>query len=171
MENKIYTYNGRQYRMLGFDLGLLNKAAPLLLKYRKLLYEYTRDIDLAEVNEAEERITELKTAIEQLKEAGNKAEAERLNGKLRSEEEAFAGNRRLQSALKLYNDCTGLALYSLITDGETINPFLTGVLESTEGKEKFPGLDVNDINCVNFAREVLGDFLACTLRSSLKLKD
>jgi len=171
MENKIYTYNGRQYRMRQFDLGLLNKAAPLLLKYRKLLWEYTKDIDLPDVREAEDRIWELKTAIEQLKEAGDKTERKRLTEKLRIEEESFAGNRRLQSALKLYNDCTGLALYSLITDGETINPFLTGVLECVTGKEKFPGLDVNDINCINFAREVLGDFLACTLRSSLKLKD
>lgn len=128
MENKIFTYNGRQYRMRQFDLGLLNKAAPLLLKYRKLLYEYTKDIDLAEVREAEERITELKTAIDQLKEAGNKTEADRLSGKLKDEEAAFAGNRRLQSALKLYNDCTGLSLYCLITDGEIINPFLKDVL-------------------------------------------
>jgi len=171
MESKVYKYNGKQYRMLSFDLGLLNKAAPLLLKYRKLLYEYTKDIDIAEVREAEERITELKTAIEQLSKAGSKSEAERLNGKLRSEEEAFAGNRRLQSALKLYNDCTGLALYSLITDGETINPFLKDVLSGFGEGEKFPGLDVNDINSINFAREVLGDFLECTLRSSLKLKD
>jgi hypothetical protein len=170
MENKIYTYNCRQYRMGKFDLGLLNKAAPLLLKYRKLLYEYTKDIDLAEVNEAEERITELKTAIEQLGEAGNKTETERLTEKLRIEEEAFGGNARLQSALKLYNDCTGLALYSLITDGETLNPFLNGILECVTGKEKFQGLDMNDTSSINFAREVLGDFLACTLRSSLKLK-
>lgn len=157
--------------MRQFDLGLLNKTAHLLLKYRKLLYEFTKDIDLAEVNEAEERISELKTAIEQLNKAGSKSEAERLSGKLRSEEEAFAGNSRLQSALKLYNDCTGLALYSLITNPDIINPFITGVLECVTEKEKFPGLNPNEINSINFAREVLGDFLACTLRSSLKLKD
>jgi hypothetical protein len=74
---KTYNYKGLEFRLKDNDLELLKNAAPLLIKYRKLLHEYTKDIDMSEVNTYRDRMNELSTAASQLIDSDDAADKER----------------------------------------------------------------------------------------------
>lgn len=178
MKNKIYTFRGQSFELLPNDLSLLNKAAPLLIKYRKLHYEYTKDINMQPVEEIRERAGELKTAITQLESIENKDQTriDELTEKLHKTEDELKNNNSLQSLIKLYNDCEGLVMYELITDIEFMKPFLKKILAGTaEGNAasggkpgNFDELDFTDTGIPDFIKEIITDFFLAALKNRQK---
>lgn len=172
MNDKTYSIQGNEFIMLPLNLGLMNKAAPLLLKYRKLHFEYTGDIDMKQVEEAEEKISDLKTVIDELedKEGDNSGRIVEQKEKLQMLEEQFENNRKLQSLISFYNDCEGLAMYRLLTDGNIIKPFLKNVLAPAGNcsTAKIENVDFNLAGAPEFIKEVLTDFFTLTLQNAEK---
>lgn len=154
--------------MAPFNLGLMNKAAPLLMKYRRLHYEYTKDIDMSRVEEVQNRIDELKTAIAQIEPAGtaHNARLHTLKEKLIAAESELSSNASVRNLVKLYRDTEGLAMYKLITDTGIIKPFLVDIMIPTESNcHKVNDLDFNDRGILGFIKEVITDFFSYTLQN------
>lgn len=172
MNDKIYSIQGNSFKMLPLNLGLMNKAAPLLLKYRKLHFEYTGDIDTSRVENAEENISGLKTVIDELedKEGDHSARITELKEKLQLLEEEHKNDRKLQSVIKLYNDCEGLAMYELLTSRNIIIPFLKNVLADAGGNipSQIDNIDFNLAGAADFIKEVLTDFFTLTLQIAVR---
>jgi hypothetical protein len=163
-EKKIYTYKNKTYKLKPVTLEVLSSAAPLLAKFRKLQGEYTSDIDLSKVHDAKNRIIELETAIEQLKENSGNEDKEgsvirisELEQKLNEAIESFNNNDKLQSKLKLYNECTGLAMMELLGSTDVISLFLKKAICSTEGSKELV-INYDDTDAIDFIREVITDF-------------
>lgn len=174
MINKTYTFRGQSFQLLPNNLSLLNKAAPLLIKYRKLHFEYTKDINMQPVEELREGINELRTAITQLESIENKDQArtEELAEKLSKTEGELKNNNALQSLIKLYNDCEGLVMYELITDIAFIKQFLKKILVGTAESSGKPGnideLDFTDTGITDFIKEIITDFFLAALKNKRK---
>jgi hypothetical protein len=164
-ENKVYCFNGKNFRLRNIDLGVLNKAAPLLLKFRRLQFEYTKDIDDTELRKAKAEIEDIKTALSQLETGsnGNENEICRLKDKLRVSETEFENNSPLQSMQKLINDAESLALFELLTDRETILPFLKNVLEAENCS--LDEINFDKPGVLEFIRAVVTDFFLLTLKN------
>ena len=172
MNEKIYTIQGISFKMLPLNLGLMNKAAPLLVKYRKLHFEYTGDIDMSEVESAEETINDLKTAIDELenKDGDNSARITELKEELQLKEEDLEKDTGIRVLKKLYGDCESIAMYELLTDMKTVIPFLKSVLVNSVSNApgQIGSIDFNLAGTAEFIREVLTDFFTLTLQSAGK---
>ncbi len=165
LENKVFSLNGNDYRLKRIDLGVLNKAAPLLLKFRRLQYEYTKDIDDTELRKAKAEIEDIKTAISQI-ESGDACDGNEISGlkkKLTAAETELKNSGSLQAIQRLVNDAESLALFELFTDMDTILPFLKNVLDPVNGK--IPEVSLDEPDALVFIKEVVTDFFALTLRS------
>lgn len=160
MVNKIYKYKDQEYRLKSNDLELLRFAAPVLIKYRKLLHEYTKDIDLSELEYYQSRISELKTAISQLIDDNDDDKVKELSSKLNEEEMKFCENTELNSLMSLYSDCEGLVLLELISDIDFIKPFIKRILIGDTSK-----LNFEDEEILMLIRDAVSDFFIITSRS------
>jgi hypothetical protein len=160
MENKIYKYKDQEYRLKNNDLELLRLAAPVLIKYRKLLHEYTKDIDLSELEYYKSKISELKTAIIQLNEDNDDDKVKELSRNLNIAEKEFCDNTELHSLISLYSDCEGLVLLEVISDIDFIKPFIKRILTGDTSK-----LDFDDDEILNLIRDAVSDFFIITSRS------
>src|SRR5687767_8533242 len=119
MQNKTYELQGQTFTLLPNDLNLLNKAAPMIARLRKLTYEYTKDLDLSEVQAYRTRLEELneaKTQVDEilasgLDENGNELTYDKrseleirvneVSGKIESVNREFNANTSLLNLLKL----------------------------------------------------------------------
>ncbi len=173
MSNKIYSYKDKSYKMAPLNLGLMNKAAPLLIKYRKLHYEYTKDIDMSRVEAIQNRIDELKTAISQV-ESGTNAGEDRLaalRSKLAEAENELNDDVSLRNLMRFYRDSEGLAMYELITDAKVVKPLLSNIMipaDSESIRDKLREQDFNVPEIFDFIKEVLTDFFSYTLQNRPK---
>lgn len=183
MENKTYEIQGQTFKLLPNDLSLLNKAAPMIARLRKLTYEYTKDIDLSEAQEYRNRLSELnegKAQIEELLSSGLDENTNELDEEKKSEfqtgvvnitknievvNEEFNSNTPLQNLLKLKEELESYALIELLTDIEFLKPILKKIL--TGGK--IDSLDFSDTCIIGFIRDVVTDFFTVMNRNSLKL--
>jgi hypothetical protein len=162
---KTYNYKGMEFRLKDNDLELLKNAAPLLIKYRKLVHEYTKDIDMTEVNLYKEKVNELSTAASQL--IGSEDEAERNRAdeimlKLNETEMEFEKDTKALSLMKLYNDCEGFVLLELIADVKFMKPFMNRILEGPLDK-----LDFEDEDIITLIRDAVEDFFIITGKSKI----
>jgi predicted house-cleaning noncanonical NTP pyrophosphatase (MazG superfamily) len=162
---KTYNYKGLEFRLKDNDLELLKNAAPLLIKYRKLLHEYTKDIDMSEVNTYRDRMNELSTAASQLidsDDAADKERAEELMAKLNETESEFEENTKAMSLMRLYNDCEGFVLLELIADVNFMKPFMQKILTGPVDKLNF---EENDI--ITLIKDAVEDFFIITGKSKI----
>jgi len=166
MENKIYIYNNNSYNLKPITLAVLASAAPVMAKFRKLQQKYTSDINLKQIESAKKRISELETGLEQLKqnsygqetEENTGSRIEELEQKLQNAKEQFDNDYQMQSVLKLYNECLGLAMLELMGEGNLIKPFLGNVLQPVEGNSADINIDLHDPDAVGFTGDVVRDF-------------
>jgi hypothetical protein len=155
-----YTYKGLQYKLKDNDLELLRLAAPMLIKYRKLLYEYTKDIDLTELEEYRTRIYDIKTAISQHINDEDDEIGKQLIRTLTIAEKEFSDNAKIQSLMSLYADCEGLVLLEIISDINFIKPFIKRILIGDTEK-----LNFEDDEILKLIRDAVSDFFIITSRS------
>lgn len=182
MENKTYEIQGETFKLLPNDLNLLNKAAPMIARLRKLTYEYTKDIDLSEAQQYKSRLAELNEAKAQLDELlsankddnGNELSEDKktelknrlddIAGKIGENAEGFNNNTALLNLLKLKEELESYALIELLTDIDFLKPILKKIL--CGGKIEL--LDFTDAGIIGFIRDVVTDFFSVMNRSSLK---
>lgn len=162
---KTYNYKGMQFSLKSNDLELLKNAAPLLIKYRKLLHEYTKDIDMSEVNMFKEKMNELSTAASQLIDSDDETDknrADELMLKLNETELEFESNSKAVSLMKLYNDCEGFVLLELIADVNFMKPFMNKILTGPVDK-----LNFDDEEIVTLIKDAVEDFFIITGKSKI----
>jgi hypothetical protein len=162
---KTYNYKGLQFSLKSNDLELLKNAAPLLIKYRKLLHEYTKDIDMSEVNLYKEKMNELSTAASQLIDSDDEADrsrADELMLKLNETEMEFGSNSKAVSLMKLYNDCEGFVLLELIADVNFMKPFMNKILTGPVDK-----LNFEDEEIITLIKDAVEDFFIITGKSKI----
>jgi hypothetical protein len=156
-ENKTYKYKAQDFKLKPHSLEMMHNAAPLMIKYRRLLWEHTKDIDMRKVENAKLYISELETALEQMKKENTPdiVKIDELTLKLGRTKEDFETNNEYQSLIKLYSDSEKLAMYELITDSQLIKPFLCSVLDGNTDKLDFTGADIFEL-----VKEVVPDFFS-----------
>ncbi len=183
MHSKSYEIQGQTFALLPNDLNLLNKAAPMIARLRKLVYEYTKDLELSEVNEYRSRLNELTEAKKQLEEILNSNEDENANELTEDKKNElqnrineisertdsltveFSENTALLNLLKLKEELESYALIELLTDIDFLKPVLKKIL--TGGKVE--SLDFTNTSVIGFIRDVVTDFFTVMNRNSLKL--
>lgn len=179
---KTYSIQGQTFSLLPNDLNLLNKAAPMIARLRKLSYQYTKDIDLTPVNEHKSRINELNTAKHQIVESLNlgreengnefteeqKSElqlrADELNEKHSQALVDFSEDAEVQNLLKLKEELESYALIELLTDIDFLKPILKKILKGGDAET----IDYSDSSFIGFIKDVVTDFF--TVMNSSRLK-
>jgi hypothetical protein len=168
--NKLYKFNGKQFSLKEPDLGVLHEAVPMFAKYRKLHYQFTKDIDISPIELRLEETANLNKALEQLNETGEKDETKikLLSEKISEIEAELKSDSQLKHLQKYYSDMEALAMYSLITDAELMQNILSRILLSDSGKT----LDMADLaelysspEAKTFVKDVVSDFFYLTLGS------
>jgi len=160
MEN-IFEFNGKKYRLRELDLDLLNRATPLLTRYRELHYKYTSTLDTTKLDEAENEVLLLKKALDEITEqdSENSEVYSRLSGKLKSAEEKL-NSTELISIRQYINDMEALALYEIITDASFMAKLLSEILvnDSSTGKVIIIESDLKDPSSLEFIKRIIADF-------------
>lgn len=161
--NKQYQYNGKTYRLKPLTLGIMRGIMPALVKLKKLVYKYTSDIDMTEVNKNRQKIAELEKAREQLNiqledEIQNDERIKIIN-RINSLAEKAAlykteleNDRNLSGKIRLYNECSSMAVMELFSEAELVGAAVAAILEGD------PHIDINNPDAVKFISEVLTDF-------------
>jgi hypothetical protein len=180
---KTYSIQGENFTLLPNDLSLLNKAAPMIARLRKLSYEYTKDIDLSPANEYRSRMTELSEAKLQLEnilnegkdDEGNELSDDKRNelgtrineliDKLEQVRTEFNSDTAVQNLLKLKEELESYALIELLTDISFLKPVLKKIL--TGGS--LDKINFSDSGSIVFIKDVVTDFFTVMNRSSVKL--
>lgn len=183
MESKTYTIQGQDFTLLPNDLNLLNKAAPMIARLRKLVFEYSKDIDTSEADSYKARINELTEAKVQLEEilaacrdeTGNELSEDRrteLSGRVseicRKIDEVtndFSSNGAAMGVLKLKQELESYALIELLTDIDFLKPIMKKILKGGN----IDKLDYSDPAIIGFIRDVVTDFFTVMNKNSLKL--
>lgn len=161
MENRIYTYQNKNYKLKPLTLEVLSSAAPLLAAFRKLQAKYTCDIDITPVEKFKKRISEFELSINQLKDSNeniNAAKINELEQKLKEAKDNFENDNAIQSAQKLYNECTGLAVLELLGEREMINKFMNRSLSSEDANGGEININYILAESADFVKEVTRDF-------------
>jgi hypothetical protein len=169
INTKYYSYKNGNYQLKPITLDVLAGAVPMLVKFRKLQQKYTADINMKAIESARVRISELNISIKQLKQNCSEPETgendinariAELEQNLKAANELFDSDENLQSTLKLYNECLGLAMLELIGDVMLVKPFLMKVLIPVEGSSVGINVDLQEPEAVEFVRDVASDFFA-----------
>ncbi|HWA06953.1 MAG TPA: hypothetical protein VG961_10435 [Ignavibacteria bacterium] len=162
--NNIYEFNGNKYRLKKLDLGVLHKAAPLLIKYRELVYKYSAVIDTSQLMYAENEVSTIRSAINETRTESNADEEllKKLDEKL-AEAQKLLNKPKLQLQRKHLAEIESLALFEIITDAEFISVLFTDILQSDEGaKVKFCKNSFCEISSIEFIKKVIADFFLST---------
>lgn len=181
MDNKTYSVQGLEFTFSGNELALLNKAAPMIAKLRRLEASYMKDIDLSPVKKYQDRVNELNEAKSQLQEILSSGKNDKqedltedeksnlsgrievLSGKVTDEETAFLNDKEARALVDLETEMKGFALLELITDIDFIKPVLKKLL-----KGDFEKIDFTKEDILSFVRDVITDFFVGM--QNLKLK-
>jgi len=161
---KQYYYNGNHYTLKPLSLGIMKDIIPVIIRLRKLIYQYTNDIDMTEVNKLKFLIAGLEKAREQLTAQleGELSNEERLhtanrinslNEKILLYKSELESDRNISEKNKLYNECSAMAVFELFSDISLLQPVICKIL-SPENVE----IDPRDPLAVKFLSNVLTDF-------------
>lgn len=179
---KIYTVQGQSFKLLAFNLSMLNKAVPLIHRLRKLYNEYTGSIDMSAVEAYQARLKEIEIAKSQLDELissgkdenetelteEKKSEINRriveLEQKIKNIKTDYENDDNVQNLLNDKLQGESLAMFELITDVAFIKPVLSKILTGGDLNK----IDLNDITLLNFLREVITDFFLLILSSKIQ---
>ena len=175
--NNQYQHNGKSYTLKPLTLGVLKKIIPLLVKLRKLQHEYTKDIDMSDVNKSRRRLNELEEAKKQLtviadNEESNEKRIEaiekisKLNDKISAHRSELENNESFQNKIKLFNECPAFAIYEIITNIEIIKPVIEAVLEGDAGQIE---INFEDPETIKFITRMITDFFLLIQKNKLKL--
>jgi hypothetical protein len=182
---KQYQHNGKTYRLKPLSLGMMKTVMPLLVKLRKLQYEYTKDIDMSDLNNLKSHIGELETAKSQFEEQFENdienGERTDIAGKISViDDKIFAHrdelniNESFRQKIKLFNECSAMAVYEVVTDEDIIKPVMSAILTCDEGVDKEPpaffeesGLSWGSMD-ESFILQVITDFFLLIQKSRMK---
>ena len=172
-----YQYNGKSYTLKPLTLGVLKKLMPLFAKLRKLQHEYTKDIDMSDVNKSRQRLNELEEAKKQLTDNAENEESNdnrleaaeklnKLNDKISAHRSELENNESFMQKIKLFNECSAFAIYEVITNIELIKPVIEAILEGDAGQ-----LEINfeDPETIKFITRVITDFFLFIQKNKMKL--
>ncbi len=168
LENNNYVFNGRKYRLRELDLDMMHNAAPLLIRYREMLFTRTRNIDTTTLDAAEYDAAQLKQAINECEESDTETLG-KLNLRL-AEAEVRLGSGENAKLRKYLNDTEALVLFEILTDAEFMCRILNNILESADDKHK-PDIkpwELSGKNAAGFIKKVTADFFLLTASSSGK---
>jgi len=151
----------------------MKKAAPVIAKLRRLQYEYTKDIDMADVNKAKARINELEVAKNQLtnqigasvsdeEKTGITSKINELEAKLEAAKKALETNSSFAHKIKVYNECSALAVLELFSDSELIRPAVESLVDGDID------IDFNESGTLKFLTEVFTDFFLLIKTGKMK---
>lgn len=175
---KTYKAGDLSFQMIDDELKLLNSAAPLIARLRKLSYEYTKDLDFTEEKAYKDKLQESLIALEQLRdiletgkdENDNEITEEKrqeitgritgLETKVKEIQAEFTNNIPLQNLIALKSELESYALIELLTDLSLIKPIFKKILIGDIEKIDWP-------TAGEFVREVVTDFF--TVMNKLKL--
>jgi hypothetical protein len=171
--NKQYLYNGNKYTLKSLTLGLMRDVMPVIVKLRKLIYQYTNDIDMTDVNKLRSVISELETAKEQLaqKLEGEVSNEERLNTadkinklneKILMHRTELESNSGISEKIKFYNECSAMAVIELFSDSALLNPVVDKLLTCSNNETE---IDLTGPGAANFLLSVLADFFLLMMKS------
>jgi len=178
--HKQYTFNGKTYQLNPITLSVMKCAIPVIVKLRKLQYEYTKDIDMRDVNIEKSRLAELETAKKQLSKLmlGDIMNEERLaiaekisilNDKISAQKDELNLNEVFKQKTKLYNECFALAVYEVVTDTELIKPVIESLVTGSEGNDI--NIDYENTESIEFISKVIHDFFLHMQKNKMKPKD
>ena len=164
--NNQYEYNGKKFKLKPLTLGLMKDVMPLLVRLRKLVYKYTSDIDMTEVNKARQRIADLEKAKQQLSGQleDNLPNDERLHiinrlnslgEKITLHKTELESDNKLAEKIKLYTECSSFAIVELLSDTELVKPAINSLIECGEGEFI---INIYDPAYIKFITQVLTDF-------------
>lgn len=178
--NKQYQHNGKTYELKPITLGVMKNVLQLIAALRKMQHNYTRDIDMSDVNNERIRLKEFETAKKQLNERLREEiiEAQRssvmgkignLNEKISACKTEFELNESFKRKLQLYNECSSLALFEALSEKQLIKPAIEEILTCADHPIGIvEGIDFDDISSFRFITEVLTDFFLLIHQSNLK---
>lgn len=177
-----YTIQGQEFVMIDNSLSLLNKAAPLIARLRKLTFEYTKDIDLNCLEPYKARLEELNNAVssindtltlgtdengEPLTDEQKNTYAERLTklkGKIEEVDNELKNDAVAFNTMQLRNEMESFALIELVTDLDFLKPVFKKILQGGDLSK----VDFSQDDALDFARAVVTDFFIFTSRKMPK---
>ena len=157
------TFNGTEYKIKDNNLAINQASIPLLIKYRKLQAEYLDDIDTSIISKYDNRINELKTAINDLSKLNESDifDGEQTNGnklielqeRLKEVEDLKENDEELQIISKMKNDIEALILTEISLDTDLMSKLFSKILIGDTSK-----IDYEHPDYRMFAMEVLAGF-------------
>jgi len=177
LPEKVFTFNGAEFRLKKIDLSLKGAIDPIKREQANLEFEYTKDIDKTKIRKYQRRIEELSLALSQMNE-------KKSSGKLNEKDTAYID--KLQNSFfevngQYENDNEAQGIAEMIryhkqeayekacSNVELIQPFFETVLEGDLSK-----LDYTDIKISLFAMQVVSDFffiMSSNLSESMNSKE
>ena len=162
LDKKIFELDEKRYRLKELDLDMMHSAAPLLIRYRELLYKYTCNIDTTKLDSAEYEVSQIKDAIKECGSTDNEL-LNRLKFKLKDAQEVLNSNE-LVKLKKYLSDTEAIALFEMLSDAEFIAGILNGILISIEEKKShtLTKEELQSKDAIQFIKEVIADFFLLT---------
>ena len=156
-----FEFNGKKYRLRNFDLDLLHRASPLLIKYRELHHKYTCNIDTTALDEAENELNIINEAIDEMDE--NKTTDITAKNKLQeryNQAEAKLRTPQFKTLRQYVSDMEALALYEIITDSVFVAELFNRMLLPAEADEtvNFTAEELKAGDALEFIRKVISSF-------------
>lgn len=168
-------FNGNEYKIKDNNLAINQASIPLLIKYRKLQAEYLDDIDTSIISKYDNRINELKTAIDGISKLSDDAifDGEQTNGnklielqeRLKEIETLKENDEELQIISKMKTDIEALILTELSLDTALMSKLFSKILVGDTSK-----IDYEHSDYRMFAMEVLAGFFTVLQLSKNGLK-
>ena len=179
---KKYSIQEQEFELIGDNLMLLNKAAPLIAQLRKLTYEYSKDLDFFEIEAFKAELTIKQTAKSQIETILNTgtidgvaltdiqrteytAQFEILTKKINDGLVEFESNVKWQNLIKLKSELDGYALIELMTDIDLLKPIFKKILRGGN----LEAINWDDTTVIGFVRDVVTDFFSVLNTNNLKL--
>ena len=169
------TFNGNEYTIKDNNLAINQASIPLLIKYRKLQAEYLDDIDTSIIGKYDNRINELKTAIDGISKLSDSAifDGEQTNGnklielqeRLKEVETLKENDEELQIISKMKNDIEALILTELSLDTVLMSKLFSKILIGDTSKINYEHSEYR-----LFAMEVLAGFFTILQLSKNELQ-
>jgi predicted RNA-binding protein with EMAP domain len=168
-----YLYNGNKYTLKPLTLSLMKDIMPVIIKLRKLIYRYTNDIDMSDVNRLRSVIADLECAKEQLAQKTDKVSNEerlniadriyKLNEKILLHRSELENDSTISGKIKLYNECSAMAVVELFSDTDLLNPVIDKLLFCTDNDTE---IDLTAPGAAGFLSLVFADFFLLMMKGN-----